>query len=432
MTPAKRFDKRLFAALAILAAAAALGSAALRHFSPAADMRRSIAAISTQQDPAAPAAARQTAALSQAGPAASAVRTIAMGAEQISAQEIELAPAGSGSLARTLTVPGTITFDQGRLARVPGRVVGTVTEMRKRLGDNVAPGEIVAVLDSREVADAKSEYLTASVAYDLKKTLYERAQILWAKRISAEQQYLQARETFLEAELRLDLARQKLSALNLDPAEVAKAAKEESAAKPGASSLRRYEIRSLIGGRVIERKVDVGSLVGNQGDPPELYTIADLSVVWAEMALPTADLEFVEEGQRVIVSQGESGKRSEGRIIFISPLVDPNTRSARVIAEIENGGMIWRPGAVAAASIVLTESRATTLVPRDAVQTIGGEPMVFVRTASGFEARTVATGRSNERLVEILSGLSAGEVIAVKNTFLLKAELGKNEAQETD
>ncbi len=94
--------------------------------------------------------------------------------------------------------------------------------------------------------------------------------------------------------------------------------------------------------------------------------------------------------------------------------------------------MIWRPGAVAAASIVLTESRATTLVPRDAVQTIGGEPMVFVRTASGFEARTVATGRSNERLVEILSGLSAGEVIAVKNTFLLKAELGKNEAQETD
>src|ERR1019366_3791943 len=90
----------------------------------------------------------------------------------------------------------TITLDMDMVARVPGRVVGTVTQMRKRLGDAVTQGEVVAVLDSREVADAKSEYLTASVAFDLKKTLFERAQTLWAKRISAEQQYLQARETF--------------------------------------------------------------------------------------------------------------------------------------------------------------------------------------------------------------------------------------------
>src|SRR5207245_11707457 len=99
----------------------------------------------------------------------------------------------------------TLNMDMG--ARVPARVVGTVTQMRKRLGDPVTQGEVVGVLDSREVADAKSEYLTASVAFDLKKTLFERAQTLWAKRISAEQQYLQARETFLEAELRLELDR---------------------------------------------------------------------------------------------------------------------------------------------------------------------------------------------------------------------------------
>ena len=211
--------------------------------------------------------------------------SINMPPERIVAQEIEVAPVEKGVLARRLTVPGTITLDMDMVARVPGRVVGTVTQMRKRLGDAVTQGEVVAVLDSREVADAKSEYLTASVAFDLKKTLFERAQTLWAKRISAEQQYLQARETFLEAELRLELARQKLSALNLDPAEVAKAAKQESAPNAGASTLREYQIRSLIGGRVIERKVDVGSLVGSQGDPPDLYTIADLSVVWVELAV---------------------------------------------------------------------------------------------------------------------------------------------------
>jgi membrane fusion protein, heavy metal efflux system len=89
--------------------------------------------------------------------------------------------------------------------------------MHERLGDLVTPGEVVAVLDSREVADAKSEYLTAQVALDLQRTLYERQQILWAKKSTAELQYLQARATFLEADLRLGLARQKLVALNLGP-----------------------------------------------------------------------------------------------------------------------------------------------------------------------------------------------------------------------
>jgi membrane fusion protein, heavy metal efflux system len=182
--------------------------------------------------------------------------------ERTAEQGIEVAPVGKGMLARMLTVPGTITLDPGRVARVPGKVEGTVTQMRKRLGDLVTPGEVVAVLDSREVADAKSEYLTAQVVLDLQRTLYERQQILWAQKSTAELQYLQARATFLEADLRLGLARQKLVALNLDPAQVVRAAKQESAPNFGVSTLREYEIRSLIGGRVIERRVDVGSLAG--------------------------------------------------------------------------------------------------------------------------------------------------------------------------
>ena len=353
--------------------------------------------------------------------------------ERIEAQEIEVAPVEQGVLARRLTVPGTITLNMDMVARVPGRVVGTVTQMRKRLGDTVSQGEVVAVLDSREVADAKSEYLTASVAFDLQKTLLERVQALWAKRYAPEQRYLQARETFLEATLRLDLAWQKLSALNLDPAEVAKTVKQESAAATGVSSLRSYEIRSLIGGRVIERKVDVGSLVGSQGDPTDLYTIADLSTVWIELAVPTADLEMIAEGEAVVItSGGDSGKRGDGRIIFISPLVNPDTRSARVIARVDNKALIWRPGSAVTAGIVITEEPVEIRVPRIALQTISGEHVVFVRAPNGFQRRAVTIGRSDEEAVEITSGLSAGERIAVKNTFLLKAELGKAEAEPGD
>src|ERR1700730_5721022 len=256
--------------------------------------------------------------------------------------------------------------------------------MRKLLDEPVTPGDVVAVLDSREIADAKSEYLTSQVALELQKTLFERQQMLWAHKINTEIQYLQARETFLEAELRLGLARQKLVALNLDPLEVVKAAKQESAPNSTVSSLREYEICSVIGGRVIERKVDVGSLVGHQGDPSDLYTIADLSVVWVELTLPTADLVAIEEGQAVAIASGkESGKRGDGRIIFISPLVDPNTRSARVIAEIDNKAMMWRPGAVVTASVVIKQDPVEVRGPRAALQTIGGERVVFVRTPGG-------------------------------------------------
>ena len=152
---------------------------------------------------------------------------IKMPAEQAAEQEITTAPVQGGTLSRHLMAPGTITPDTDRIARVPARVVGTVAEMLKRLGDPVKKGEVVAVLDSREVADAKSEYLTASVNTELQKTNYDRQQALWDKRISAEATFLQARATYSETQLRLNLARQKLSALGLNADEVVAAAKKD-------------------------------------------------------------------------------------------------------------------------------------------------------------------------------------------------------------
>jgi cobalt-zinc-cadmium efflux system membrane fusion protein len=142
---------------------------------------------------------------------------------------------------------------------------------------------------------------------------------------------------------------------------------------------------------------------------------------------------MIEEGQAAVIASGsESGKRGDGRIIFISPLVDPNTRSARVVAEINNKTMMWRPGAVVTASIVIKQDPVEVRVPSAALQTIGGERVVFVRTPGGFQKRIVTAGRSDEQSVEITSGLSPGEQIAVKNAFLLKAELGKGEAGQIE
>jgi cobalt-zinc-cadmium efflux system membrane fusion protein len=354
---------------------------------------------------------------------------VKMTADQVAGQDIKVAAVAGGTLARHLLVPGTITPDTDRIARVPARVVGTVAEMRKRLGDTVQKDEVVAVLDSREVADAKSEYLTALVQADLQKINYERQQKLLASAAASEAAFQNARATYLENQLRVDLARQKLSALGLNAAEV-QAAQKRDEATPNQSSLRRYELRSSLAGRIVERKVDVGTTVGSQGDPSDLYTVADLSTVWIELSVSTVDLAKVREGARVEVTPSQEGgdRHEEGKVIFVSPILNPDTRSARVIVALPNKDMAWRPGTFVTAEIEIAQDKVAVRLPKAALQTVEGKRVAFVRTEEGFERREVELGRSDDDAYEVVSGLKPGDEVAVANSFLLKAELGKSEA----
>jgi len=357
---------------------------------------------------------------------------VLMSADQMKLQDIKVGPVVAGTLQRHFLASGAITPVSDRIARVPVRVVGTVAEMRKQLGDKVKADEIVAVLDSREVADAKSDYLTAHVNFDLQTTNYERAKSLWERRVSAEAQYLQAQAIFSEAQLRLDLARQKLSALGLDARNVfANSTKEEQQGLP--SSLRKYELRAPISGRIIERKVDVGAAVGKEGDPSDVYMIADLSVVWADLSVPTFDLDQIKEGAAItVLSAGKDEERQEGKVTFISPVLSPDTRTARVIAQLSNSDGRWHPGSFITAEVETSRDAVARMIPRTALQTIDGKTVVFVRTQEGFEKRVIETGRKDDLSVEVISGLKAGEEIAIANSFLLKAELGKSDATHED
>jgi cobalt-zinc-cadmium efflux system membrane fusion protein len=176
---------------------------------------------------------------------------------------------------------------------------------------------------------------------------------------------------------------------------------------------------------VAERRVDLGALVGREGLESELYVIVDLSEVWAELAIAPADLPAILEGQQITVASAVIGERAQAKIMFVSPLLDKDTRAARVIALLPNAADVWRPGSFIAADIPLASRPVGLVVPKTALQSINGEPVVFVRTAEGFEKRVIRIGREDEEAVEIIAGLVAGERIAVGNTFTLKAELGK-------
>jgi cobalt-zinc-cadmium efflux system membrane fusion protein len=184
-----------------------------------------------------------------------------------------------------------------------------------------------------------------------------------------------------------------------------------------------------MGGRIAERRVDLGSLVGREGQESELFVIVDSSVLWAELSLQAVDLAAVSQGQQITVSTGVGSAPMPATIMFVSPLLDKDTRSARVVASVENPSHVLRPGTFVTAEIPFQRIQAELLVPKTAVQSIDGQSVVFVRTPEGFAPHKIVTAREDSNSLEVTSGLAIGDKIATANTFVLKADLGKNAAE---
>src|SRR5262245_23898876 len=348
---------------------------------------------------------------------------IALTEQQIADAAITLAQAKGGTLRRHFLAPGSLIPDADHVARVSVRVLATVAELPKKLGDSVAKGEIVAVIESREVAEAKSEYLAARVTDELRQTLFNRQKVLVETRAVSENEFLRTQLTANEARIKLDSARQKLFALGLSDSEIADLPNQPP------ESLRKQYLRAPISGRISERRVDLGGLIGREGQESELFVIVNLDAIWVDLAVSPEDIASVREGVPVSISAIGIDEKASARVIFVSPLLDRETRNARVIASLPNPDHRWKPGAFVTAEIPLGDEVSKVIVPRGALQTIKGNPTLFVRQVEGFEARQVRTGREDDDDVEILSGLAPGETYAVANTFTLKAELEKAEAE---
>ncbi|WP_454619559.1 efflux RND transporter periplasmic adaptor subunit [Bradyrhizobium cenepequi] len=348
---------------------------------------------------------------------------IALSDEQIRDAGITLAPVAGGTLKRHFLAPGSLIPDADHIGRVSVRVLATVAELRKRLGDSVEKGEIVAVIESREVADAKSEYLAARLTNDLQQTLYNRQKSLAESRAMSENEFLRTQLTANDARIKLDGARQKLFALGLSEKEIADLPNQSP------ESLREQYLRAPISGRVSERRVDLGGLIGREGQESELFVIVNLDDIWVDLAVSPEDIAAVREGGLVTIRAIGSDDEAVARVIFVSPLLDRETRNARVIATLQNRDHRWRPGTFVTAEVPLGGEPSKVVVSKKAVQTVKGNATIFVHNAEGFEARPVRTGREDDDDIEIVSGLAPGETIAVANTFTLKAELEKAEAE---
>ncbi|OHW36907.1 MULTISPECIES: efflux RND transporter periplasmic adaptor subunit [Pseudomonas] len=331
--------------------------------------------------------------------------------QQIQAAGIQLAKAQPRQISTLLSLPGEVRFDEDRTSHIVPRAAGVVESVKVNLGQKVKQGELLAVIASQQISDQRSELAASQRRVELARTTFQRERQLWQDKISAEQDYLLARQSLQEAEIALNNARQKMNALS------------GSAVLAGGN---RYELRAPFAGVVVEKHLGVGEVVS---ETSAAFTLSDLSQVWVTFGVFPKDLNKVQVGRPVKVSSAEMGTDVMGTVAYVGNLLGEQTRTATVRVSVANPDDSWRPGLFVAVQVATDSYSAPVTVPVEAIQTVEDKPSLFVRTAEGFVTRHVELGVSENGFVEVRQGLEAGAEVATVGSFVLKSELGKASAE---
>ena len=336
---------------------------------------------------------------------------VVMDEAQIKASDIHVVSAGPLAISTKLQFPGEIQINDDRTVHVVPRVSGVAEAVLVSTGQFVKKGQTLAVFSSQMISEQRSALQTAQKRLSLANTIYQREKTLWEQKITAEQDYLQALQGLREAEIAVDNSQQKLSALGVILNNNA-----------NSSSLNRFELRAPYDGLVVERNLSIGEAV--KEDTP-IFTISDLSTVWAEVHIPAKDLPYVRMGDKVTLRATAFDAQTTGTVAFIGALVGELTRMARARIVLANPQGAWRPGLFVSVEVKAAEVRVPIAIETDALQTLGTQQVVFVRTETGFKAHPVKIGLNDGKHVEVVEGLAAGARYAAKGSYILKSELSK-------
>jgi cobalt-zinc-cadmium efflux system membrane fusion protein len=193
-------------------------------------------------------------------------------------------------------------------------------------------------------------------------------------------------------------------------------------------SLQTYAVVAPLAGVVTTRNANPGEQTGDK----LLFTVADLSTVWIELSLFPRDVAKVHVGQQVKVHSNDTGMSTDGKVVYVAPFGSSSNQTLTARVLLDNADRRWAPGLYVTAEVTLAETQVPLAVRNTALQTLEDRSVVFVSEGEGFEARPVQLGRNDSEYTELVGGLRAGERYAARNSFILKAELGKGEAAHED
>jgi membrane fusion protein, heavy metal efflux system len=352
--------------------------------------------------------------------------------ESAQSHAIEIEIVAPQPISGTIDATGKILVPEDRMANIGPVHEGRLVRLYVGQGSNVQKGQKLADLESADIDQAEADYLKAladaenarrtslaeikfaQATYDRTRMLYEKS-ITAGKNVEAAEHDLEvakasAATAISSSKAALTSARRHLLILGLKPTDI-----DALAGKSNLDAL--FSLTSPISGIVVERNATIGATVGSDAN---LFKIIDISRVWIDANVFEKDLGRVKRGQEVKVSvPAFPGASFSGRVILVSSVVDPETRSVKVRTEVPNPDSRLKPDMFANVRIVTDLHQTAISIPQSAVLKDGDKSIVFVATDNGYQKLVVTEGiRGNDR-VEIIDGLAAGDKVVVKGNYLL-------------
>ncbi len=317
------------------------------------------------------------------------------------------------ALGETVVVTATIHPDQDRVARVAPRIEGRIVAVPAKLGDMVRAGQALAALDSVEVGEAHASWVQAQAELSIAEGDLKRAESLVAEEIIARKDFLRAQSERGKAAAALRAAADRLRLLG---------------GNPGASgvSVSGFAVTAPFAGTIIEKKATLGELASPSDT---LFTVADLSRVWVQAALPEAALAKVRVGARALVTVAAyPGQEFSGRVGLIGAALDKDTRTIAARIEVANADGRLKPEMFATATIEVAGSKTEVMaLPDAAIVLLDGKPTVFVFDQGAYEAREVQPGERSAGRTVLQSGVKAGDQVVTEGAYALKARKLKSQ-----
>ncbi|MDZ4834199.1 MAG: efflux RND transporter periplasmic adaptor subunit [Candidatus Melainabacteria bacterium] len=360
-------------------------------------------------------------------------------------QSIEVAPVISSKLKQSMRFSSTVESSNPGTASVTSLMHGVVTRVLVDVGDTVKAGQIVAFINCPELSDAQSNFverqalvLEATANVELVRTRVRlaeaeaaRLKTLFDEGISAKKELEASQSRIAGTKAELETAKAHLAASEIQFCSAGSRLGSlgfdiKSVAVDKLTT--ELALRSPITGVVSQRNTQPGQTVGAAGSATTtvLFTIVDLSKVWVMLEVPQSEIYQIKLNAPVtFTTEIAPGQKFKGRVTRLGERFDSQSRTASVRTEIDNPKMILKPGLLVLAEVVTsTPSPAQLLVPNSAIQRISGAALIFKKvSATRFEACPIKLGDTDGQDTVVLSGVSAGDLVATKGSFLLKSEL---------
>jgi len=341
-----------------------------------------------------------------------------LSADEIRRAGLKVEQLEAAEYAGTLAAFGTVGPDRNRFARVTAPVAGRLTKIAVDLGAEVRAGDMLAALESPELAEARTAFNQNQTELELARKTLDRAQKLSVDASIAQKDVLRAQADYERARAALAAAEAKLTMLGV------------GATTPAGTSPAFLAVTAPLAGTVVERTAVLGEYAQAY---QALFTVADLSTVWVETNLYERDLAHVAVGASATITvSAYPDRRFDGKVTYIGNILDKDTRTAVARIEVANADGRLKPGLFATVEIATSGKRKALRVPEVALVLLQGQMTAFVAIGDGFEPRPVETGERGGGRVIVRSGLEAGDQVVVSGAYALKAHLLKSQIGEAD